>query len=92
MANHSVSEICISVSKNTEIYQKKPKNPQFFQQCCGAATFLGGSGYGRSRPRSRHRLQAKKKRVQLQAKKWRLQAAPASDTNILNFSSEKCRY
>ena len=30
MANHSVSDICISVSKNTEIYQKSQKNSNFF--------------------------------------------------------------
>ena len=53
MVNHSVSEICISVSKNTEIdlNKKSQKNPQFFRQCCGAGAawshqFWGGSGAG----------------------------------------------
>ena len=38
-------------------------------QCCGAATFLGGSGSGCPRSRSLLRLWTKKKRLRLQAKK-----------------------
>ena len=63
------------------------------KQCCGAATFLGGSGSGRPRSRSRLRLQAKKAAL-APDKKGRLLAAPAPapDTNFFNFSSEKCNY
>ena len=62
-----------------------------YDKCCGATTFLGGSGYGRLRSRSW--LQAKKA-AQAPGKKGRLQAAlaPAPDTTIFHFSSEQFYY
>ena len=61
-------------------------------QCCGAATFLGGSGSGHPRFRSRLRLQAKKKSPTAPGKNEWHEAAPAPDTNFFYVSSEICNY